>query len=228
MKCPVIALITAVSLMTQEAAQGIPGWRVNPDAYARSRLTVALDQQVTHGGRASLHLLPKPGAAPGENELNAIQNVKADHYRGKRVRLSGFLRAADDARGILWLRVDGRDGGLLDIANDSSSEQAKAQIVRASTDWKRVSQVVDVPEDAIGLALGVGCQGAGQVWADDLSLELVDQTVALTGVGLAAVQKMIGAQQPNEEERKLLTARVELYKAAPMDPRNLNFEETIR
>jgi len=195
-------LIGTASLLTPELTPSIRGWRVNPAAYAKSRLTLALDHELIHGGRASLHILPKSAVGSGEDQLTAIQNVKADRYRGKRVRLSGYVRAAENASGVLWLRVDDAEGHAFDIANNMSSEQAKANVVRGSGEWRRVEQVVDVPPEAYGLAFGVYCGGPGQVWGDDLALEIVDQAVPVTAFGQDATRRNMAERLNRPRKRR--------------------------
>ena len=127
MKIAVLLLSVTGALMVQGTNPSIPGWRVNPELLAKSRFTYALDHEVTHAGRSSFHILPKAGADSGEAQLIVIQNVKAERYRGKRIRLSGYLRAAGDASANIWLRVDDAEVRMLDLANNMSSEQAKSQ-----------------------------------------------------------------------------------------------------
>src|SRR5262249_6901166 len=96
------------------------------------------------------------------------QLIKADTYRGRRVRLAGFLKTRDvvDWSG-LWLRVDGPNSTL-------AFDNMASRPVKGTTDWTRYEVVLDVPEAAVRLAFGPLLVGAGQVWADDLSLDVVD------------------------------------------------------
>ncbi|MGO9922990.1 MAG: hypothetical protein ACLQIB_50885 [Isosphaeraceae bacterium] len=125
-----------------------------------------VDHKVTHGGKAAVSIrsiVAKPTGARSVTQL-----IKADAYRGKRVRLAGYLKTRDvaDFSG-LWLRVDGPTT-LLGFDN------MDPRPVKGTTDWTRYEVVLDVPETAVRLAFGLILMGTGQVWADDLNLEVVD------------------------------------------------------
>jgi hypothetical protein len=139
---------------------GIPGGQ-NASDYAAE-----IDRKVTHGGQGAMSLRSVVAAPTGFRA--ATQCVKADLYRGKRVRLAGYLRTRDVADWSgLWLRVDGPARAL---AFDNMEPRA----VKGTTDWTRYEVVLDVPEAAVRLAFGPVLRGAGQVWADDLTLDVVD------------------------------------------------------
>jgi hypothetical protein len=52
--------------------------------------------------------------------------------------------------------------------------------IKGTTPWKRYEVVLDVPTESATLNLGVLLTGKGQVWVDDVQLELVDKTVLTT------------------------------------------------
>ena len=57
-----------------------------------------------------------------------------------------------------------------------------------TTDWSRHAVVLDVPEAAVRLAFGALLHGTGQVWADDLTLEVVDpKEVTVTSKGVEPI-----------------------------------------
>lgn len=98
------------------------------------------------------------------------QLIKADGYRGKRVRLTGYLKTRDvpGAGAGLWLRVDGPEAKLLAMDN------MRTRPLLGITDWSQHAVVLDVPESAVRLAFGMLLDGTGQVWGDDLALDVVD------------------------------------------------------
>lgn len=145
-----------------------PGWAVNtPDGFAGG-----LDQAVCRNGRGSLVLRKTAGGEGGA--AVALQEVRADRYRGRRVRLAGYLKteAADPGAG-LWLRVDAAGGA---VALDNMGDRK----VAGTAGWTRCEVMLDVPADAVRLAFGVLQYGAGTVWADDLELEAVKPDVPAT------------------------------------------------
>src|SRR5262249_164925 len=64
-----------------------------------------LDRKVVHGGKASAYVRMKDVEDTDFGTLG--QAFKADDYRGKRVRLSAWLKTRDASGGAaLWMRVD--------------------------------------------------------------------------------------------------------------------------
>jgi hypothetical protein len=104
------------------------------------------------------------------------QSIRADLYRGQRVRLSGYVKTGAPMAGTaaLWMRVDGP-------AESESTDYMQQRPVVQATDWTRHDVVLDVPRDAVGISFGVLLDGQGQVWLDDVALEPVGRDVALTG-----------------------------------------------
>src|SRR5215813_8673872 len=102
------------------------------------------------------------------------------------------------------MSIDGEQRLLaLDIMNDRS--------VSGTIDWKMYSVVLDVPHEARNIFLGVLLNGKGQIWADDLTFEVVEGNIAVTNKGLAD-----GADDP---------AYTKIPKATINRPINLGFEE---
>jgi len=152
---------------------------------------MTLDREVTHGGKGSASL--KSNVPKASGFVTLMQTFKADTYRGQRVRLSGYVRSQDvkDWAG-LWLRVDGLKGEVLGF--DNMQDRA----VKGNTDWTRYEIVLDVPEASQQIAFGLLLSGTGQVWLDDMKMEVVGKDVPVTG------------KKSSEE---------------PSAPRNLDFEE---
>jgi len=106
--------------LAAEDRQIAPGWTTT----GSPSYDAAIDGKVRHGGGSSLVLRLREGQAPGSFAVR--QRVKADGYRGKRVQLSGWLKA-DRAEGgaALWLRVDMANGDyVLDNMLDLTASDA--------------------------------------------------------------------------------------------------------
>jgi len=104
-----------------------------------------------------------------------MQTFSADAYRGKRLRLSGFLRTRDANSAAMWMRIDGQ--GQQTVGFDNMSNRP----LRGDTDWKRYDIVLDVPDSAQVIAFGFLLEGKGEVLADDFHIEPVGKNVAVTG-----------------------------------------------
>jgi hypothetical protein len=169
-----IVAVLALCTSTLPGAETPKGWFAagsHPKEYEMS-----LDRDTAHSGKGSATLksiVPKTG---GFGTL--MQMCKADSYRGKRVRMSGYVRSADVADWAgLWLRVDGPKSEALSF--DNMQDRA----VKGTTGWKACEIVLEVPEESQQLAFGILLTGTGQVWMDDLKFEVVGKDVPVTGGG---------------------------------------------
>jgi hypothetical protein len=102
-----------------------------------------------------------------------MQTINAADYRGKRVRLSGYLRTQNAGKGQMWMRIDGSKG----VAGFDNMEQRPLQ---GDTSWQRCDIVLDVPADARDIAFGFFLSGKGEVWGDAFRLEVVGADVPVT------------------------------------------------
>jgi len=140
------------------------GWQrfgTTPQSYAAS-----LDHTVVHGGKTSGHLAAISGQPPGSATI--AQTVLAGAYRGRRLRLTAWLRSEGiTVRGSLWMRVEDSRGqvGPMDDGSDRPLEQAAG--------WQQHTIVLDVADDATFIHYGIGMSGPGQMWVDDVRLEVV-------------------------------------------------------
>jgi C-terminal processing protease CtpA/Prc len=165
---------------------------------------IGADRGVAHGGSASGHVASTSSVTDGFGALTQV--FRADQYRGKRVRFSAFVKTKDATTGAgLWVRVDG-NGGVLAFDNMSN------RYIRGTTDWTKTSIVLDVPTDAVGVAIGLLMPGSGDAWIDDASFEVVGSDVASTNM-------MPPAPNPAEAEQQRRR-----YANAPAAPSNLDFE----
>ena len=85
-----------------------------------------------------------------------MQSFKADGFRGKRLRLTGYVKSDSVADWAgLWMRVDSleRTSPAFDNMGDRKIE--------GTTDWTKYTIVLDVPEDASAIAFGLLMSGKG-------------------------------------------------------------------
>src|ERR1043166_5616953 len=119
-----------------------PGWVVagsQPQAY-----TYGTDQTNHHGGTSSAYLL-RLSSVQRTGFVTITQFIKADDYRGKRVRLSAWVahKAIEGgAGGGVWIRIDGPTTFILD--------NMLSRPLTGTAEWHQVGDVVDVPANAIG------------------------------------------------------------------------------
>jgi RNA polymerase sigma factor (sigma-70 family) len=169
-------------------------------AAKRDEYEVGTDRDVFHGGKASGYVEMKD---VGDDDFGTLaQSFKADDYRGKRVRLSAWLKTKDVAGGAaLWMRVDGEDKTL-------SFDNMEKRSVKGSKDWAKYEIVLDVPAASKDITFGLLVAGKGRAWVDDFKFEVVDDKVKSTNI----LEQEIPVKRPDGAE-------------APDKPVNLDFEE---
>jgi hypothetical protein len=185
-----------------------PGWAA-PDS---SDYQAGIDPKVAYGGRASLYL---KSLASNAKEYAVRQQIRADSYRGKRIRLSGWLKPNGANFGTaLWLRVDMRNG---DYVLDGMLGLNPKDVAANQNGWVRCDLVAEVPADAVGIAFGVRMNGSGQIWADDLSITAVDKSVPATTIERRPYRG------PGKDEA--VDRMNKQYAVSPLRPVNMSFEE---
>ncbi len=136
---------------------GLPtGWARSKRATA-NRYLINVDTVVKHAGKASVSI--KFACGEDQNALTyLVQAITPDEYRGKRLRLSGWLKTVDASKAKLWMRVVGeqRDLGFDDIDDRAAT---------GTSEWKMYSVVLNIPAAATNIFFGVQLEGKGQVWA---------------------------------------------------------------
>jgi len=188
---------TPVPTPEPEAVPGVStvaptGWYKN--GSNTQGYVVGVDQTQAYNGLPSAYVRSTNAGTTGFGGM--MQTATAETYVGKRVRYSAWVRAADvgEGGGHLWLRIDGKQAGQM-LGFDNMNGRA----LEGTTGWRYESVVLDVPDDARGLAYGFFVAGDGQMWVNNARIEEVGSEVPTTNL----LDKP--PQQP--------------------EPRNLNFSE---
>jgi len=185
--------------LTVVAAEIIPkGWFKAGDDPKNYEMS--LDTVVKHSGKAGAHIKFIGVQPTGFGTL--MQMFKADDYRGKRVRMSGWIKTENADKAQLWMRLDGERRTL---GFDNMEERA----AKGTTDWKKYEITLDVPENTVAIGFGAFVVGKGQAWVDDFQFEIVGKDVASTNL-MAGPSEEQEARPPRE---------------FPKQPANLNFED---
>ena len=147
-------------------------------AYASPTHEFGVDLGVRRTGRSgyvrSIAKVPTEGDPFGA----LIQSISAREYRGKRLRLSGYVRT-DSVTGKgagLWMRID---SPTRTTAFDNMVGYDRP--ILGDVEWAKQSVVLDVADDAIGVTFGLLLSGGGVARVDDMTLEVVDVSVPTTG-----------------------------------------------
>jgi hypothetical protein len=113
-----------------------------------------------------------------------MTEVEAAPYVGKRVRLRATVSTKNVKGSVgLWMRVDGgekptdRGSRPSMLAFDNMSDR----FIKGTSDAKQYDVVLSVPIGATKIAYGVLLNDRGEARTSDLKLEIVSDTVPLTG-----------------------------------------------
>lgn len=203
-------LLLAICAAAQSAPEKrvAPGW-TGPES---SDYEAGIDRKVQHAGHPGLYLKSITGGAKDDA---VRQRIRADAYRSKRVKFSGWIKPdSAEQGGALWLRVDMNNGDyILDSMLDLS---ARDQGAKDSSGWARCELVALVPADALGISFGLRMKGKGQLWASDLAFETLTKPAMTT-----TIERRPYRGPDKESAIKRLR---EDYGKAPTAPVNLRFE----
>ena len=149
------------------------GWLAGNVEGASDDYVVGVDRLQVHSGKASAYIRAKMDAPQGFGALS--QRFDAGSFKGRRVRLAGYLRVKSvEGWAGLWMRIDGADGNLQGFDN------MEQRPVKGTSEWVRREVVLNVPPDASAIAIGALLVGPGQVWVTDFTLEVVGSEVPTT------------------------------------------------
>ncbi len=139
------------------------GWFLNS---MMKEYTAKLVEQSAHEGKRWLQIR-HTGKANPEAWGTVMQSPDVSFFRGKKVRLTGWLKASEGSKATYWLRVDrpGKARGFF----DNAMNRAVSQDV-----WTQLIIEGPVAEDAVSLNFGAMIFGNGAAGFDDLKLEVVD------------------------------------------------------
>lgn len=199
-----VVTLAAVAAMSAEAPNGWHKAGNQPDAY-----DVGSDTTVAHSGKRSGFIKSVANVEAGKFGT-MMQNIKADDYRGKSVKLSAFMKTTGAEQGAwLWLRIDDTETSWLDNMHD--------RLVKGTTDWQRYELVLPVPTTAVGIAFGIALSGTGQAWIDDVKVEAVNADSPKTG----NIPELRHKSEGLEAYKKMLSS----YSSKPSTIVNADFEQ---
>jgi hypothetical protein len=158
---------TGVSASTSagEAPHPSPleGWTIQGHASAAYRAEV--DQDVQRDGHATIrfHPVEDPGGAYG----TFMTSFDARPFRGRRAHAVVFIRTQGvTARGDVWLRAQ-----AVDSPPDGPGLATSITQLAANADFRQYELLVDVPDGADKVQLGIGIAGPGMLWMDGVKVE---------------------------------------------------------
>lgn len=162
-------LVVLVALYSFEVPKGWYKAGSNPDRYE-----IGIDKGAGIDGTNAATIRSEGTRVRGFGTL--VQNLVPGNFAGKRLRMSGYIKTSEvSGWGGFWLRIDGQKASDPYVFDNMSNRK-----IKGTTDWVKCEIIVDVPKKATNIAYGALLSGEGQLWFDDLSFEVVDNTVAAT------------------------------------------------
>lgn len=170
---PILAVLTLGALRAEETPKGWLHAGNRPKDYEMST-----DPKNARSGKTSAYLKCIVAEPSGFGTL--MQAFKADAYRGKRLRMSGYARTQEvaDWSGF-WMRVDGPNREPLAFDN------MEKRPIKGTSDWRHYEVVLEISPEANEIAFGMLLSGKGRVWMDDLKFEVVGKDVPTTGENIS-------------------------------------------
>lgn len=210
MKMRWAAVLAAVVALAQNGRTVAPGWT----APESSDYKASIDRKVRHGGHPSL-LIEYTGSNPSGYAVT--QSIKADAYRGKRIRMTGYLKADESPDGgALWFRIDFPNGDyVLDGSLDYSSADKST---RDAAGWTQSQTVAAIPADALGISFGLRMKGKGLIRGSDLKWETVPNTVPANTIERRGYKSQAARDAA-------VAALQKQFAGAPLQPVNLDCEK---
>jgi hypothetical protein len=97
------------------------------------------------------------------------QSFNPNKYLGKKIKLSGYVKSKDvEGWASLWMRTD--QPTKYTLAN------MQGKFVRGTSEWTKCEIILDVPNDTKNIAFGGLLNGTGQMWFDNLKIEVANSS----------------------------------------------------
>lgn len=168
MKGIALIILSIFVLSTAEASGPMPpGWEKGgrePVSYE-----VGIDATHFHTNPNSYYI--KSIKEDVRNLVNGVffQLIDATAYKGKRIRITASVKTEhpDKSGNTSYFYVS--DHGAHEIYKWVDREK----------DWHQVSLIFDVADTTTKFEYGISLWGKGQLWADDVNLAIVDNSVLL-------------------------------------------------
>jgi hypothetical protein len=167
-----VLLVSAVMLLWFGAANAgsPPGWSLagsKPQAYE-----IGVETAGESGSSAFLKSRVENTGGFG----TLMQTFSAESYRGKRLRMTGMVKATDVENWAgLWMRIDGSDQKKM-LGFDNMQDRP----IVGSTEWQEYNVVLDVPDESEAIAFGILLVGSGKVLVDNIRFDEVGKDIAET------------------------------------------------
>jgi hypothetical protein len=141
---------------------------------------IGVDSQLAEPGRQVYSVRCESRILPSFGGGNTY--VQTAIYRGKRVRVSAWLKASgiEGVSTRQYAGIAGEAGLWIGVGSPKDGmrmDRMQNRAISGSTDWEYRDFVVDVPRDNRQIMVGYWMQGKGQLWVRDYKIEEVPTSV---------------------------------------------------
>lgn len=174
----VFTLVLGISLLSfTNVSNDIKGWFLagsNPEWYE-----IGVEKNTERDGKVG-YLKSNQSKIKEKGFGTIMQQFTPKDYLGKKVKLSGYIKASDvDKWAGMWMRVDGDNPNKRSLSFDNMQDRP----IKGTVDWKKYEIILDVPEESVLIAYGVLLDGPGSVWLDNFEFEVIEESANTTGSG---------------------------------------------
>jgi|SRR5262245_47548213 len=175
------AIIFVMGAQGRVALSEFPaGWNalLPPERDGKPEYSIFVDRKMKHDGKVSCCI--RSELVDSESAI-LMQTFKADDYRGKRLRMTAFVKTEE----VKSKLTDGGGAGLMLSAHGEKkgnlvADHMLTRRIMGTTNWSRWALVLDIPEDTAMIAFGMSFPGTGKVWVSDFRFEVVGKDVNTT------------------------------------------------
>jgi hypothetical protein len=152
---------------------GIDGWF--KAGSAPNNYEIGKDEEEYYTSASSYYIASIIYSEEGFGTI--MKSIVPMKYRNHRIRMSAYIKA-EDVQGWagMWMRVDGKSEKYRSLAFDNMQNRP----ITGTKDWEEYEIILNVPEEAIGIAHGILIAGPGKIWFDELHFTIVNEDVPVT------------------------------------------------
>lgn len=151
----------------------------------------ALQRAGTGSEDSDLVIVSDPTTLAGGRTSRVWQTIIPERFRGERIAVRSQLRSSSvENRAFMWvtaadangnsLAYDGMDYSFFPGGDGEAHLIPGSRALSGDRDWDNHEIVLEVPVATYSLSYGFTLVGDGALWADDLSIAVVDATVPVT------------------------------------------------
>ena len=177
-KIILITTIVLLSLICKVNAQGVDAIKNSSDWHYRGSKANSYEMGSDAGAEINNQTVYKIKSI--QSKINGfgtiMKTIQPEAFLGKTVKMTAYVKSENvKSWAGLWMRVDYYTAAVLAFDN------MQRRPIKGTKEWTKYEVVLYVPTEATAISYGVLLDGTGQIWLKDVTLEIVDDSIAETG-----------------------------------------------